>query len=452
MHSAAEETNDVLRYIPHPWRGYGFCGTNVPSIGGWLSMKDVFPSFFAPTDEERKSLWDECIFVFDTNVLTTLYKCSDETRNALYKVVESLGGRLWIPHQVAFEFLNNRANVISSQSKLYADSAAALKDILTNLEHATRHPFISDEVFSEFKLVSSKVVSELSSKKDFHDSRIVEDDVKHQVSELLLGKVGSGYDNERLQEIVKGGESRYTEKTPPGFKDVGKFKDSKVFGEVCARYGDLIIWYQVIDKAIEAGKSVIMVTGDQKEDWWEIASGKTLGPLPALVAEFKQKVGKVFYLYSTHQFLRFANDYLNQGTSSEVISEVEEVATSEAAALTVDPSASKWFRFDNGRYVAWTLPETVHGEYAVLQKSAYELRMSHRQFLAEFHQTQFNLNQLEGDDGESSRAQRSYCQARIIELKRLLENTTSSLASLDDQIRSIRSAAGSESGDFPEMR
>lgn len=296
-------------------------------------MKDAFSSFFAMDDDKRDRLWQECIFVFDTNVLTAVYKRSDEARDALYKVIGSLGDRLWIPHQVAFEFLDNRANIAHTQSGIYAEAIVNIRNVVESFEVSTRHPFLSEELNSEFINISKKVVEELELKRQFHDSRITKDDVKAQLACLLEGKVGGGYDTSKLKEIVKEGELRYANQVPPGFEDIKKHKGSNVFSEICKRYGDLIIWRQVIEKAKEIDKPVIFVTGEQKEDWWEKCGGKTIGPLPALVAEFESEVNQNFTMYSYHRFLDLANEYLHQNTSAEVIAEVREAALDDALAV-----------------------------------------------------------------------------------------------------------------------
>ncbi|MDN5510359.1 MAG: PIN-like domain-containing protein, partial [Pseudomonas sp.] len=63
-------------------------------------MKTKFSNHFANDEQRRAKLWDECVFVFDTNVYTGVYKRSDDARDAFYKVVRSLGERLWAPYQV----------------------------------------------------------------------------------------------------------------------------------------------------------------------------------------------------------------------------------------------------------------------------------------------------------------------------------------------------------------
>jgi predicted nucleic-acid-binding protein len=292
-------------------------------------MKSLFPSHFASDQGRIVKLWAECIFVFDTNVLTGLYKYSDETRDALYQVIESLGERLWIPYQVMLEYLDNRAKIVHDQSKLYASAITKLEEFKTELEIPTRHPFVSRDIYEEFCRSTEKVLDELQNRKNFHEGRITDDDVKVRLGELLEGKVGRKYSTEELDALVIEGDIRYLQKIPPGFEDRDKHKGSMLVKEIYKRYGDLIFWKQILDKSKESSSSVILVTGERKEDWWSICGGKTIGPLPGLMDEFLETTGKDFYIYSTHSFLKFANEYLHQQTSSEAVDEVRDTFINE---------------------------------------------------------------------------------------------------------------------------
>jgi hypothetical protein len=55
---------------------------------------------------------------------------------------------------------------------------------------------------------------------------------------------------------------------PPGFKE-GK--------EDYRKFGDIIIWFQLLNYAKQCGKPIIWITADAKEDWWLRESGKTKG-------------------------------------------------------------------------------------------------------------------------------------------------------------------------------
>lgn len=292
-------------------------------------MKSLFPSHFANDPNRLSKLWVDCIFVFDTNVLTGLYKYSDETRDALYKVIESLGDRLWIPYQVMFEYLDNRAKIVHDQSKLYESAISKLVELKSEIEIPNRAPFVSKDIYDDFCQSAERVLNDLKNRRDLHSSRITEDEVKLRLAELLEGKVGSAYSAEALSALVVEGERRYAQHIPPGFEDRDKHKGSPLVKEINKRYGDLIFWKQILDKAKDSSSSVILVTGERKEDWWSVCGGKTIGPLPELMEEFASVTGKEFYIYTTHNFLNFANDYLQQDTPTAAVDEVRDAFVSD---------------------------------------------------------------------------------------------------------------------------
>ena len=292
-------------------------------------MKTLFPNHFANEPEKITKLWSECIFVFDTNVLTGLYKYSDETRDALYRVIESLEDSLWIPYQVMFEYLDNRAKIVHDQSKLYDSAISKLEDLKSEIDIPNRAPFVSKEIYEGFCQSTELVLADLRVRRDLHVGRITDDDVKRRLSELLDGKVGPPYTASELAALAIEGEVRYSQKIPPGFEDRDKHKGSQLLREINKRYGDLIFWKQILDKAKDASSSVILVTGERKEDWWSVCGGKTIGPLPELMEEFSSVTGKDFYIYSTHSFLKFANDYRHQNTSPAAVDEVRDAFVNE---------------------------------------------------------------------------------------------------------------------------
>jgi len=61
------------------------------------------------------------------------------------------------------------------------------------------------------------------------------------VSQLFEGRVGTGYDDARLTKLYEEAETRIKAKKPPGFKDDEKDAPNK--------YGDVVIWFQLLDLA-----------------------------------------------------------------------------------------------------------------------------------------------------------------------------------------------------------
>ena len=80
-------------------------------------MRNVIKEFLEPSNTDKRQLWEKAVFVFDTNVLLNLYRYSSKTRNSLLDAFESLKERVWIPYQVAHEFMRRR-----EQENMYAGS------------------------------------------------------------------------------------------------------------------------------------------------------------------------------------------------------------------------------------------------------------------------------------------------------------------------------------------
>ncbi len=57
----------------------------------------------------------------DTNVLLGLYRYPKEAHDELIRTFNQIEDRLWIPHQVALEYQENRLSVISEQLGKYDD-------------------------------------------------------------------------------------------------------------------------------------------------------------------------------------------------------------------------------------------------------------------------------------------------------------------------------------------
>ena len=267
-------------------------------------MKSSFPGFFANGTEDISKLWQECLFVLDANVLLSLYRFSDSTRTELMKVFESLRDRLWIPHHVASEYLNNRLVVLEDQLKAYDDAAKKIEAIQKSLDNINQAPFVSERTQQEASKVFKKLSEEFSEKRGAHDRRVYADDIKDSLEALFSNRVGKPFSREQMEQYIKDGEGRYSEKIPPGYEDRKKGGDSPAFADRCKPYGDYFVWLQMIEKAKEENIPIIFITGDVKDDWWLSFQGKTIGPLPALVEEFLQETGKGFYMYTPHRFWR----------------------------------------------------------------------------------------------------------------------------------------------------
>jgi hypothetical protein len=292
------------------------------------NMKKIFKEYHQFTEKEFQQLWDNCLFVFDTNTLLNMYRYSRATVDAYFYVLNELKKKtqLWIPYQVGYEFYENRINVISEYEKSYDDILSILEKAKSDIEAKYKdHPFLNlDEIKEEINKGLSGVRKKITQAKKNHPKWLEKDEVLEKLNQLFEGNIGNNYDEQKLNEIKKEGKERYERKIPPGFKDDKKTEDRK--------YGDLILWNQIIDKAKESKKPIVLISGDVKEDWWLEKDGKRLMPLPQLKKEIYDKARVDFHIYTADRFLQLnktGEKEIDDNTIKEVrkIRELEENRT-----------------------------------------------------------------------------------------------------------------------------
>jgi hypothetical protein len=297
-------------------------------------MKDEFPGWYAKTPEDLKTLWDNAIFVPDTNILLHLIRHSASVRAQLAAVFERKREALWIPYQVGAEFQRRRFDVqqhaMDAYEKLTEEMTSSVNQARNKLNQYRAHPVIDIEreltALDDYLADFEKRMAEARSK---HPTEELATSFQ-RVTDLFAGRVGAKPTEERLAAIRKEGEERYAKKIPPGFEDAKKGGDG---GD---KFGDLIIWKEMIHKAKAEQRPIIFVTDDGKSDWWHIHHGKKLGPHPFLVEEFLEATGQQFHIYELPQFLRHSAE-TGSAIQPEAVEQIAETMVAEtqiAANLT----------------------------------------------------------------------------------------------------------------------
>ena len=281
------------------------------------TMRDLFPGYYRPTDEEFTQLWKSCFFVLDTNVLLNLYRYNQKTRDDFLKVLRVVENRLWIPHQVALEFQENRLNTISGQNQKLDNLRNALDNIKSTLmKELIKYPSIPheellEETGAKFKSFLDGLQTLEEKQLNFHEN----DYIRQQIDQIFNNKIGASPSKSELDNIYEDGKERYLNYYPPGYKD--NTADKKKEPHLCnglifkREYGDLLVWKEILKQVKEADwKYIIFVTDDDKEDWWLIEKGETLGARPELTEEIFKLGITSFYMYSSDRFLKFAKKYI----------------------------------------------------------------------------------------------------------------------------------------------
>lgn len=282
-------------------------------------MKNIIKEYIEPSTAQKQTLWETAIFVFDTNVLLNLYRYSAKTRNSLLAAFESFHNRIWIPYQVAYEYMRKRCEVIYETVQRY-DQFKKEIDSFTNKAVETLRLTSNDDEVSDLKRYLFKW---LDSNKDRNLLVLSaeEDEILEKILAIFDQRVGIPPSEEELLAIKEEGKERYKKSIPPGYKDDKKKNGSEDDNNA---YGDLIIWKQIIKYAKENQVGIIYVTHDQKEDWWNIVKGKTIGPRVELRKEFQSETQQEFHMYSMNSFIGTYNKMnevpIDKSAVQEVIS------------------------------------------------------------------------------------------------------------------------------------
>ncbi|NLS87514.1 hypothetical protein EYI23_05970 [Bacillus subtilis] len=311
-------------------------------------MKTMFKEFYF--DNKNSDIWTNSIFILDANVLLNLYRYSKETSKKLLSLLKKSQERLWLPHQVALEFHLNRTNVILDQQTSYDKIESILSkkalEIETSLKtelssYRKKHATLSiDSIIEQVKVSINTLINEIKQEKEDHPKLLRNDHIKAEITDIFEDKVGKPYEKKRLDEISKEADQRYKLEIPPGYKDASK-KGARFYNDeiILEKYGDYILWQQIMDFATEKQTNIIFITDDEKEDWWYKSKGKTIGPRSELLNEFYFNTGKEFYMFKPEVFMKEAGNIYSESFSDNLISEVKEVRRHYFNFL--DPSSGK---------------------------------------------------------------------------------------------------------------
>lgn len=283
-------------------------------------MRNEFSWYFDSLDVDHKRLWDKAVLSIDANVLLDLYRYHRETSETILSALESFKDRVWLTHQAASEFVRNRKAVIVDASNAIAKSANSISEMRKASEKArnelTNHRVLSRALIEELYLKIEDAIlsanSKIADEKASFPNHLDKDEILARIVKIFDGRVGAAPDD--MEEAKKEAARRIEKQIPPGYMDKKKDDDRA--------YGDYFVWRQLLDFSNSEDRPIIFVTSDAKEDWWEIKSGKTLGPRQELIMEAAKYSGQPVVLYQLENFLRHYEKASGTKNSGDAIDEV----------------------------------------------------------------------------------------------------------------------------------
>ncbi|EOH72105.1 PIN-like domain-containing protein [Enterococcus malodoratus] len=370
-------------------------------------MKEMFREFYHKEEIDFRNLSEDTLIVIDANVLLHIFRFSIESRKKLFNSLEKVSDNLWVPYIAALEFHFNKQSVIRGikiKKKNFGNKLEKSIPKLTNVFNEEMDNFGSlirstdenevrkniKESFNEKlnKFVNSFIRNEVE--KEFSLIGDV-DDTSNHLAELMLAKIGATPSQNYIDSIENEGIKRYAIEFPPGYMDEGEKGDEiRKYGEIeyHTKFGDLLIWKDIIGKAKEGGYSkVIFVSDDLKEDWIYETKGEKVGPRAELKKELYDEsnadlytmgsarfisevtgeeqdtnITKTTHYYSQHSYLNLNNELLNNfsqiplfelnETDSEITDRFDQFTLFDSGSVIENEESEEFYtQHDHDRYL-----------------------------------------------------------------------------------------------------
>ena len=272
------------------------------------------PSVIDAKTEEK--LWNDAVIVFDTCALLDLYYMIPEIQEVMTDILTYLSNRIWLPAQVVYEYQKNKDGaMMKPKTERYRDNTiqknsfvSDLKGLIAQWEREYYHPYISNTSLQAIKTslqeiepkiadIKTRIAKEYEARGREIEAARAKDVVASTINTLSHGEP---FTFSQLKAICHEGTIRFANQVPPGYKDAENKTGIR-------RYGDLIIWKEILRYAADKRKDIIFVSNDTvKGDWTIVGEGlkeEQGHPIRELLAEFEEETGQDIWFYKTSDFI-----------------------------------------------------------------------------------------------------------------------------------------------------
>ena len=274
--------------------------------------------YFNLTAEKEDYLWNHAVIVLDTSTLGNLYCMAEEPKQTLLDIFKIVEKRVWLPGHVVYEYKKNRTDLIERSFESYFlpkqgvyvnKYESEMNEFLKENSSDNYHPYLdpkslkvieaADTIIREnLKVIKDEIKAQYSKRQEALRGVIENDAIQRFVEAVSKGEP-FGF-SEQL-EIAREGELRYRNLVPPGYEDAPPFYENK---KGLQRYGDLIVWKEILRFSKEKQLPIIFVCNDLKNDWFYFEGKRaTSTPRHELIKEFQDETGQLFWMYSLKDFI-----------------------------------------------------------------------------------------------------------------------------------------------------
>jgi hypothetical protein len=289
-------------------------------------MRRRYGWYLPISPDELQAIWASATVSVDANVLLDLYRHHEEVRDRILAALRHFKGRLWLTNQAAEEFIRNRTSVITRTAAEYEAARNAIKGLEEALAKARDtlrgQRFVLDSVpenLERHTLAATRdATAAVDEAKSSRPNFLKEDPILEAVFDLFDGAVGDAPSADERVQLGREAKRRQDEKIPPGYMDAQK--DGQ------RADGDYLLWHEVLLRAKDTQRDLILVTSERKEDWWEIQSGRKLGPRRELLEEAHAVSGQRVLILATELFVERAAEQEGQKLPQDLLFEIRHVS------------------------------------------------------------------------------------------------------------------------------
>lgn len=296
--------------------------------------------YFRLSKDEADALWANAVIVLDTSTLGNMYCMAEEPKKTLIEIFGIVKNRLWIPGQVVYEYRKNREKLVENSFVAYGlpkegvyvnRYESEMNAFLNEIASDTYHPYLNPASIEKIKradklvrenlqIIKTEIKEQYAKRKASLQKEIENDAVNELVNNLPCG---IPFSFAQQMDLVREGEMRYRNLIPPGYEDAPPFNLKK---KGMQRYGDLMVWKEILEYAKEKQLPVIFVCNDLKNDWYHFEGNKaTSVPRHELIKEFQDTVGQLFWMYSLKGFIEELEQRHKDNTVLPLFSKLETV-------------------------------------------------------------------------------------------------------------------------------
>lgn len=161
-----------------------------------------------------------------------------------------------------------------------------------------------------------------------------------------------------------------------------------------------MLWKQIIGLAKDEQKNIVFVTDDKKEDWWEIVNGKTIGPRPELVKEFKDEANTEIIMYQSNQFMEYAAEYLKEHVSRKSFDEIKVISSLSEKQLErfinhKNEVHNRYVKSSDELAMVKSESKSLHHQIRNAQEDLFNVQNDERYTMSDFNDMKYNIETLE---------------------------------------------------------